>query len=179
MDRMDSRLTVVAAFARENFVDYPAWPNVATYLLIVGCNSDGLRKPAGVDLAPFDRWDTDALVPTVLAELEAPTMDEQQALRVVASCAARLASIGTFTDASPARILAQMYSAHGYPETPSALAQVYYAEEFLDCYCHDPTRDLRDALTELDAEAPAEVDVELITQFLGPPRPRTSGEQPR
>lgn len=163
----DSRLSLLAAFARGKSVDYREWPNIATYLLTIGYDSSALRELAGLDLAPFDAWDTDVLVPAVLSELKAPTMDEAQALRVVAGCIARLASLGTLADASAARILATTYVEHGYPHEPAALAQVSYAEEFLDCDCHDPTHDLREALVELEAEAPPGVDVALVTHLLG------------
>ena len=163
----DTRLTLLAAFARDKSVDYRDWPNIATYLLTVGYDTGALRELAGLDLAPFDVWDTDALVPAVLGELDAPTMEEAEALAIVAGCAARLASLGTLTDASAARILATTYIEHGYPHEPSALGQVYYAEEFLDCDCHDPSSDLRDALAELEANVPTDVDLALLMQLLG------------
>ena len=167
MERTDSRLTLVAAFACDKSVDYRDWPNVATYLLTIGYDGDALRELAGLDLAPFDSWDTDALVPAVLAELDAPELDEAQALGVVTGCVARLASLGALTDASAARVLATTYIEHGYPRQPPALGDVYYAEEFLDCDCHDPTDDLRDAVAELDANVPADADLALLRQLLG------------
>lgn len=172
MEETDSRLVVMTAFARDKHVDYRDWPGVATHLLAAGYDGHALARLAGLDLRPFDTWDTDELVPAVLEELQAPPMDDDQALNIVAGCVARLAAIGEITDASAARILADLYIGHGYPREPEALSQVHYTEEFLDCECHDPTSDLREALTELEANAPASIDVRLLVRLLGLRHPR-------
>jgi hypothetical protein len=172
MDDTDSQLVVIAAFARDTHVDYRDWPGVATHFLATGYDGQALAQLAGLDLGPFDAWDTDGLLPAILEELQAPPMDDNQALHIVAGCVARLAAIGELTDASAARILADLYIGHGYPREPEALSQVHCAEEFLDCDCHDPTSTLREALTELEANAPASVDVRLLVRLLGLRHPR-------
>lgn len=167
MENPDVRLLLLAAFAREKYVDYRYWPEIATYLLTVAYDGDKLAELAGLDLGPFDAWDTDRLVPAVLSELGVPLVNDSAALSLVAGSVARMNAVGRLSNTSAARILAAMYVMSGYPKEPAALGEAYFAEEFLDCDCHDPGNDLRKALAELNKFVPADADGDLIARLLG------------
>lgn len=126
---------VVSAAHRLGLVRTDQWPMVAAVLVAAGHDGEALVQAAGLPRGASG-WEVDQLVQQLLAELDAPAVDVDQAGEI----AARLLALSSRRSSHPViRALAPLAARLDYPG--GRIGQAYQLSEWLDCDCHDGSQE--------------------------------------
>ncbi|MBW3639832.1 MAG: hypothetical protein KY451_08295 [Actinobacteria bacterium] len=129
----------VAAALRLRFVRTDVWPMVAAHLLASGHDGVATAELAGLSQAASG-WQVDQLVSRLLSEIGAPALEVEQAGDVMARL---LAQHSPGTGHPVIRALAPLAGRLDYPG--GRIGQAYYLDEWLDCECHEGSKERQDA----------------------------------
>lgn len=163
MEVGDEVLSVAAAH-RLGLVRTEQWPMVAALLLAAGFDGEALVDLAGRPRA-VSGWEVDRLVPRMLEELHAPTVDVEAAGDVAARL---LASSPGAVDHPVIRSLALLAPGLDYPG--GRIGEAYQLAEWLDCDCHEGSQERLDARAfeaEVRALPPLAIPLSLARALTG------------